>query len=454
MGLKTILLVDHDQGLLKNLNFMVKQLGHQTLLASDGREASLLLDQHQVDAVITEMHMPDRSGLYLLNHIRKRFNIPVIVMSKNRIDKEAQVAFDLGANSIISKPFKKGDLRVTLENNLTLYHKEQFQKEFVKLHIEEFIHPEGMFFELYTESEKDYVLINEHGNEITTEVIKTFREKNIDSLYVKKNDILEYLKLKQFNSGKSYYARKEEIRKATIEAICELGFIHHLKLNAYQRGQDLVLMTLDILTDNVELLCLFERLKSGPDNIFKRSVHTAFVSSLICQYSGSRNLSDFFHIITGSLLSEIGLLDTNIELSKIKLDELTENERTIMEIHPIRGASLLSRINVLPENIKDIVEQHHENDIGSGYPNNLTDKFIEPLAKVVSVASAFIFYLLQKGDSNLSQASENIDDFTTHFISTYDVKILEELLLVFNRSLPPEFVELQLLQILSMVEIS
>ena len=452
---KTILLVDDDPVFLKGMMYTVKQLGYNSVLATSGREAAEKVKLQEVDAIVSDINMPNGNGLQLLNHIKKHAaHIPVILMTGVSDLKEAQAAIDMGAKSFLSKPFKKADLHEVLENSFSKIESvPDFvpETQMIKLHIEEFLHGQMLNFSIFFKNKGSFVKISSGGENLTPETVNSHRDAGIDFLYVNKKEFIDHLGLRGFTSNVTSCERKAFIRDSAFKVLTELDYLSDLNKDAFTRGQVHLESTLDILTDNEDTLSLLEKMTKCKSNLFKRSVEVAFFSVLISQYLGNISTHEYFTLTAGGLFHDVGLIDTSIDVTNDPLDSLSPNERVIMEMHPERGVKILSKISQLPGDIRLIVEQHHENEIGTGYPNALTARFINPLAKVAIVASAFTFLLIDKA-LTIEEAHTLLDEFSVASKDIYSMKSLEALLLVFNRSMPEEFVEYQLARMLSPVE--
>ena len=452
---KTILLVDDDPVFLKGMMYTVKQLGFNSVMASSGRDAAEKSKLHEIDAIVSDINMPNGNGLQLLNHIKKNApHIPVILMTGLSDLKEAQAAIDMGATSFLSKPFKKMELLEVLEKSFSK--KEEVaekvpETEMIKLHIEEFLHGKMLNFSIYFKNKGTFVKISSGGENLSPESVSSHRDAGIDFLYVNKMEFVEHIGLRDFTSKLTCIHRKAAVRHAAFKVLDDLNYLSDLNKDAFLRGRVHLESTLDILTDNEETLSLLEKMQKCPSNLFVRSVEVAFFSVLISQYLGNTSTNEYFMLTAGGLFHDVGLIDTVFEVTNQPLDSLSSNERFIMEMHPERGVKILSRISQLPGDIKLIVEQHHENEVGTGYPNALTAHFINPLAKVVIVASAFTFLLRDK-PSSVDEVHNLLDTFSVASKDIYSMKALEALLLVFNHSMPEEFVEYQLTRMLSPVE--
>lgn len=111
-----VLLVD-DSGLSRKVQAKVlKELGMQDVLeAKNGLEAIRKLDAEdwQIGLVITDWNMPGMDGVTLIREIRKSprgRGIAVIVISSEFEQERIAEAFRAGANSYVTKPFKKDAL--------------------------------------------------------------------------------------------------------------------------------------------------------------------------------------------------------------------------------------------------------------------------------------------------------------------------------------------------------
>lgn len=102
-----------------------------------------------------------------------------------------------------------------------------------------------------------------------------------------------------------------------------------------------------------------------------------------------------------SLLHDIGLVGVPRQLIKKYQEDplsLTEDERILIEHHPILGEELVGFVHDLKD-VGMIIRAHHERYDGSGYPDGLTGENIPWLARLLAVASAF--------------AESRVDDQTT-----------------------------------------
>lgn len=115
-----ILLVDDEAFILDSAAQTLKESGFDVMTAEDGRQAIELFSKHGdvIDAVITDLMMPDVDGFETIRTIRaKSKEVPIIAASGMAVDRR-QEALDAGAGTFISKPFTAEKLLAALHTVL------------------------------------------------------------------------------------------------------------------------------------------------------------------------------------------------------------------------------------------------------------------------------------------------------------------------------------------------
>lgn len=115
-----ILLIDDDKIVRDALSFSLRSEGYEVTTATDGIEALDILRKKKIGLIISDILMPNLSGLGLLS-ILKRFyftKAPVILMSA--LDKGEVVlsAMSLGASDFIFKPVSMEELLIRIRKVL------------------------------------------------------------------------------------------------------------------------------------------------------------------------------------------------------------------------------------------------------------------------------------------------------------------------------------------------
>jgi len=107
-----ILICEDEEILLTALEFRLRKLGYEVVLAKDGKEALQLIPQKKPDLIIADVQMPHVTGLELIEEVRKgmQSDLPIIIISALEHDEFVLKALELGANDFVTKPFKPAEL--------------------------------------------------------------------------------------------------------------------------------------------------------------------------------------------------------------------------------------------------------------------------------------------------------------------------------------------------------
>jgi len=118
----TILVVDDSEDCLATMDLALQTLPGVVIQPSLSAEAALLVledrEHDTVSAVITDIHLPEMTGLELVTRIRQnpRFrSLPILVVSADADPSTPGRALGLGANAYFAKPFSPGAMRKKLE---------------------------------------------------------------------------------------------------------------------------------------------------------------------------------------------------------------------------------------------------------------------------------------------------------------------------------------------------
>jgi len=99
-----VLIVDDDKDVCDAIASMFERFPIEVYVAYSGREACQMIDDGNYSIVITDVHMPEKDGFAVLNHIKKRnMEFPkVIFISGGMVDKE--MAYHKGIEGFLEKP--------------------------------------------------------------------------------------------------------------------------------------------------------------------------------------------------------------------------------------------------------------------------------------------------------------------------------------------------------------
>ncbi|MEJ5862642.1 response regulator [Pseudomonas farsensis] len=112
-----ILLVEDNLVNQSVMEAMLRSLGFDVGLATDGAEAVELISQQPFDAVLMDCRLPLVDGYEATRRIRQLpqgEGLPIIALTANVLEGDRERCLAAGMNDYLSKPFKRTDLQLTL----------------------------------------------------------------------------------------------------------------------------------------------------------------------------------------------------------------------------------------------------------------------------------------------------------------------------------------------------
>ncbi|HZR29388.1 MAG TPA: response regulator transcription factor [Terriglobales bacterium] len=105
-----ILVVDDEPQITRVLRTTLSTHGYDLRVANDGDAALDVMKDWAPDLVITDLSMPNMTGIELCRKIRSQSQIPIIVLSVKGEERTKIEALDSGADDYVTKPFNMNEL--------------------------------------------------------------------------------------------------------------------------------------------------------------------------------------------------------------------------------------------------------------------------------------------------------------------------------------------------------
>jgi two-component system, OmpR family, response regulator VicR len=118
--MKNILIIEDDRLISGLLNFRLKKEGYNVTTAEDGLTGMDAIDASEPDLIITDVMVPFKSGIEIINHAKKVYpKVPIIVLSSLGEEESTVLeAFSLGVSDFVPKPFYPNELAVRVRRLL------------------------------------------------------------------------------------------------------------------------------------------------------------------------------------------------------------------------------------------------------------------------------------------------------------------------------------------------
>lgn len=104
--MKKILIADDNEDITDILSNYIEREGYEPIVAVDGEQALELFEKEQPALVLLDIMMPKIDGYEVCRNIRKKNNVPIILVTARGEDFERVMGLDIGADDYIVKPFE------------------------------------------------------------------------------------------------------------------------------------------------------------------------------------------------------------------------------------------------------------------------------------------------------------------------------------------------------------
>ncbi len=114
-----ILAVDDEESIREFLEIMLKKEGYDVATAVDGQQAADILKKRSFDMIISDLQMPNMTGMQLLKHVKDNHpDVVFMIITAFGTTESAVEAMKMGAYDYITKPFKIDEVRLNIANAL------------------------------------------------------------------------------------------------------------------------------------------------------------------------------------------------------------------------------------------------------------------------------------------------------------------------------------------------
>ncbi|WP_195724460.1 response regulator transcription factor [Paenibacillus monticola] len=122
----TILIVDDENDILQVIKAYLEKSNYIVYEADSGKGALQLFENLRPDLVVLDLMLPDISGEEVCRTIRKKSNIPILMLTAKSSEDDMVKGLLMGADDYITKPFSPRELLVRV---ISLLRRAQLQTE-------------------------------------------------------------------------------------------------------------------------------------------------------------------------------------------------------------------------------------------------------------------------------------------------------------------------------------
>jgi HD-GYP domain-containing protein (c-di-GMP phosphodiesterase class II) len=239
-----------------------------------------------------------------------------------------------------------------------------------------------------------YVKFKQKGDTLGKEKYELFLSKNVKSIYVESDQVLKFL---DWITDQKEEDIEDMVKNAGEENRAFIEGSLKMKEKVYEVFSDEKLTPEKVVAIQENVRDFVDKIKKDPitaqaieaimkrnDDIAAHSINVANLAVFLGMAVGHGHSFVLESLYMGSIFHDYG--KAKIPPEAYNNPEHPDYSKWILD-HPENSVKIIKKSQGIPEQVFNIILQHHEHYDGSGYPNGLRGSNIYSLAQIVSMAN-------------------------------------------------------------------
>ena len=103
--MQTVLIIEDEPELVRVMRTYLEKAGFNVQAAYRGDTGLSAFEHKQPDLVLLDLNLPGMDGLDVAREIRRKSNVPILMMTARVEETDQVIGLELGADDYITKPF-------------------------------------------------------------------------------------------------------------------------------------------------------------------------------------------------------------------------------------------------------------------------------------------------------------------------------------------------------------
>ncbi|MBV4418961.1 response regulator transcription factor [Clostridium tyrobutyricum] len=119
--MKRILVVEDDINIAEMERDYLELNGYKVEIVQDGNTGIDMVLKGVYSVIIVDLMLPGKDGFEIIKEVRKKFEIPIIVVSARTEDIDKIRGLNFGADDYLTKPFSPAELAARIKSHISRY---------------------------------------------------------------------------------------------------------------------------------------------------------------------------------------------------------------------------------------------------------------------------------------------------------------------------------------------
>lgn len=400
---KKIFLIEDEVEVQNHLKKYLEKENFQVITESNGKDALQVMQEETFDLVISDINLPDKSGIEILSWVKKnKKDLKVILMTGYVEENDINTALRLGCFGFIAKPVMKQELIKITKNALS--HEGEYEitnEEYARIQIDDFITGKKVDFPIYIKlSDSRFVKFAHTSDAIHIDRLQKLKKTGVNELWIEGKDLGKYLELcKKFvditvQNRKWNQTQRLRVVNHAAETASENLRLCGISPTSIKLVQESLKSMMEVISSFDKTINLHHAIDHATNTSYSNAVVTACYANMVARVFNWTSKNHILFLMMGSFFRDLGMTQLPSSVQSKKTSEMTDEEYKQYTMHPKYSYDLLKNIKIIPEEVLQIVSQHHEDGTKAAFHRQIPVGKIYPLAKIVHVIGCFVDHLL------------------------------------------------------------
>ncbi len=398
-----ILIIDDEKEILTRLTSFIQGMGYIVDSCERVDAALELMNQTTYKLIVSDINLPDASGLEILKWSKKNSPDTKIILITAFLDEcDVKDALELECFGFIAKPINKEEITRIITNAIDDGDNTKITDDsFARIDINDFLCGKVLNFPVYLRlKENRFLKVAHTGTEICLKRIQSLRKQGVKELWIDQSDLNGYIELndKILNSKHKW---TPQAKAKVLNHFTELTFEN---MRLFNISEENVTTCAESIKDIVKNMFrtqnshqIINNLSFNAGKLSKNAILSLSFGILAAKVLGWISARNIYSLAIGAFFRDIALLEINCESEDFIFDQAFKKSPAFLD-HPARGAKIIQ--SHFPEDIStaQIVLEHHEDGTPYGFPSQLSLKKIFPLAYFTNMIDYYLELLACEKD--------------------------------------------------------
>ena len=250
-------------------------------------------------------------------------------------------------------------------------------------------------FDVYVRVAGKYIHYCRAGDSFEGVRLDRLRAKKLRKMYIKPEDDIPYQQYLEQNIDSAYDSksnRNDDSRAEIIQGFQQAAAEQYMEEPQYEFSYNHMRSSVQRLVEHIQkdaragyrLL----KLKNTDQSVAHHCVNVATLAVLLALDSKFKESAKIPLLATGCMIHDFDHYNRDMTVLK-RPAEMTPEELAYYKEHPLRGAQQLQTTPFIDQLVLNVILQHEENAVGTGFPKGLTEKEMDPLVMMAITANAY-----------------------------------------------------------------